>query len=334
MPNLVDRAGGPARYLGRRVLWLVPVVGVALLVTFALMHAAPGSPWDLGGADQGAGGQPGARPASPEMIRALDEQYGLDRPWWVQFGKYLVDAARLDFGPSYQYPGRSAGEVLLQGWAQTAVLGLLTCAVVLPAGVLLGLLAARRRNSVTDRLVTALASACGAVPNVVVAVLLIAGLSVGLYRLTGGAFFLPDSGFGLDAHLVLPVITLGLLPFAVLVRLTRASALETLAEPFVQSARARGLPEHRVMLHHALPSTLIPVITALGPLLVLLVTGSVVTETVFQIPGMGNAFLEAVTVRDYPVIMAGTVVYATLFGVASIAVDVLLAVVDPRVALR
>lgn len=328
------RGASRARFVVRRVLWLVPTLAVALTITFALMHAAPGSPWTVMRADQSAGGGPMVQAATPSMIRALDERYGLDRPWWEQLAQYLGGAARLDFGPSYQFPDATARDVLLRGWPETLTIGVLAFTVAAAGGVGLGLASALRRSSVLDHSVLALTSLGGSVPNLVVAIFLIAGLSVGLHRLTGGQVFLPDSGFGLDAHLILPVITLSLWPVAYLTRLMRASALETLQQPYIETARAKGLRQRHVVMRHVLKNSLLPVITALGPLLVFLVTGSVVTETLFQIPGVGSAFLNAVSARDYPVVMAGTAFYALLFGLASIVVDFLYSIADPRIEPR
>ena len=323
-----------ARFVVRRLLWLVPILVAALTLTFFLMHAAPGNPWNVLGGNQGAGGRPTAQAATPAVIRALDERYGLDRPLWQQLVQYLAGAARLDFGPSYQFPDEPAVGVLLRGWPASLTLGIVAFSVTLVVGVCLGVVAAVRRNSALDRAVLALTSLGGSIPNFVVAIFLIAGFSVGLYRLTGGRFFLPDSGFGIDAHLLLPAVTLALWPVTYLTRLTRASTLETLQQPHLDTARAKGLKRRHIVTRHVLKNSLLPVITALGPLFGFLITGSIVTESLFQIPGIGSAFLSAVSARDYPVLMAGAAVYAVLFGTISVVVDLLYTLVDPRVEAR
>jgi oligopeptide transport system permease protein len=185
-----------------------------------------------------------------------------------------------------------------------------------------------------DHVVTGLTTVGGSVPNFVVGIALVLLLSVGLRRATGGRFYLPDGGWGLDAHLVLPLITLTLLPLAFVTRLTRASTLDALRSDHVRTARAKGLPEPRVLTRHVLDSAMLPVVTALGPLFAFLIAGSLVVERLFQIDGLGGSLVAAVAVRDYPMILGTTVVFALILALANLAVDVLYLVIDPRVEAR
>lgn len=308
---------------------MIPVLLTAVLVTFALMHAAPGNPWSRAN-PLGLGGHGSISSAGR---RALDERYGLDRSWWEQLGRYLWGVLHLDFGPSYQYPRLSATTLLFDGATATAILGSVAFAVSVAGGVGLGALAALRRRSPIDRLVTVLATFGAAVPNFVVGVFGIVLLSVWLRQATGGAVSLPDGGFGLDQHLVLPVVTLSLFPAAYLARLTRASILDVLGDDHIRSARGRGLRERVVIVGHVLPNALVPILTTLGPLFGYLITGGIVVEDLFQIHGLGGTYVTAIAARDYPVILAGTIVYALVFSAVNLVADVLYVVVDPRVSL-
>lgn len=309
----------------RRLLWLVPIVLGAVVVTFLLAHLAPGTPWDAA--------SPGAAHGnlSAASVHALNVKYGLDRPLWRQLLLFLANAAHLDFGASYQFQAEPARDLLVRSLPHTLALGVVAFGVIVVFGVGLGVLAARRQNTLVDYTVTGLATVAASVPNFVVGIVLILVLSVGLHRATNGAFFLPDAGFGFDERLVMPVITLSLLPVAYIARLTRAATLETVRQDHVRMARAKGLNELRVLVAHVLRNALVPVVTILGPLFGFLVTGSVVVETLFQIPGIGGTLVEAVAARDYPVILGATVLYALVFPAANLVVDVAHALLDRRV---
>jgi len=303
-----------------------PVLLAVLVATFALMHAAPGSPWDHAGLDNSNLRFSGA------ALRNLNARYGLDQPLWRQLVRYLGNAVRLDFGDSYRYPGQHVRDLIAVRLPHTLILGTLAFVVIVVGGVSLGILGAVRHGSAVDHLVTGLTTVGGSVPNFVVGILLVLGLSVGLRRATGGAFWLPDGGWGLDAHLVLPLVTLTLAPLAFIARLTRAATLDALGHDHVRTARAKGLSERRVLTRHVLDNALLPIVTALGPLFGFLITGSVVVEALFHIDGLGGSFVAAVAGRDYPMILGTTVVFAVIFAVANLAVDVTYVVVDPRVA--
>jgi oligopeptide transport system permease protein len=317
------RAGTLLLFVLRRLLWMIPVLFFVILVTFVLMHLAQGGPWD----------RESSRPLSPAVIHDLNVKYGLDRPVWQQFLLYLLNVLHLDFGLSYQYQSQPVSSLLLRSWPYTAWIGVLAFLLIVPVGIALGVLAALRQNTWIDYLALGFTTLFASVPNFVVGIVLILFLSVGMYQLTGRAYYFPSGGFGLDEHLVMPVITLAVLPIAYIARLTRASTLDVLRQDYVRTAWAKGLVERLVVLKHVLKNSLIPVVTALGPTFALLLTGSVIVENVFDIPGIGRSFVIGVTARDYPLILATTILYALVIAVANLVVDVLYVFIDPRVRL-
>jgi oligopeptide transport system permease protein len=316
------RWGALALYVVRRVLWMVPVLLFVVLVTFGLMHIAPGSPWDQAG-----------RPLPAVIVRNLDEKFGLDKPVWQQLLLYVWNIAHLDFGLDYQYQNQTVGSLLLRSWPYTLTVGGIAFLFVVPTGITLGVIAALRQNTWIDYLALGVSLVGATVPGFVIGMFLIILLSVTLNRWTEGFFFLPTGGFGLDHHLIMPVLTLSALPVAFMARLTRASTLEVMRHDFVRTAWAKGLTQRLVVLRHVLKNSLVPVVTALGPIFAFLVTGSVIVETVFSIPGIGRSFVGAVSARDYPMILATTILYALVIAVANLIVDILYVFIDPRVRL-
>lgn len=318
-----SRAGSLAIFIVRRIFWMVPIVFFVILITFLLMHVAPGSPWD----------KAGGRQLSQVVVNNLNIKYGLDQPEYKQFELYLWNVMHFDFGLSYQYEGKTVTSLIGGGWPYTATIGVISFLVIVPIGVGLGILAALRQNTRVDYITMGFATFAASFPNFVVGALMVVVFSVLLYKLTGGNFFLPSSDFGLDQHLIMPVITLSLLPMAYTARLTRASTLDTIRQDFVRTAWAKGLPERLVVVKHVLKNSLIPVVTTLGPTFAFLVTGSVIVETVFNIPGIGRAFVVAIESRDYPMILGTTVLFSIIIAVANLIVDVAYVFIDPRVRL-
>jgi oligopeptide transport system permease protein len=318
---LDTRGGTLAIFVLRRVLWMVPIVFFVIVITFVLMHLAPGSPWD----------RAGGRQLSAVVVKDLNVKYGLDKPLPQQFELYVWNSLHFDFGFSYQYEGKSVTNLIAGSWGYTATLGVLAFCLIVPVGVALGVLAALRHNQRVDYLTMGFATVAAAFPNFVVGALMVVVFAVLMYRATGGSFALPAADFGLDAHLVMPVITLSLLPIAYTARLTRASTLETIRQDYVRTAWAKGLSERMVVIRHVLKNALIPVVTTLGPTFAFLVTGSVIVETVFNIPGIGRAFVVAVTARDYPMILGTTILFAIVIAIANLIVDIAYVFIDPRV---
>lgn len=318
-----SRGASLALYVGRRILWMIPVLLFVITITFLLMHAAPGSPWDRGG----------GRQLSKVIVDNLNIKYGLNKPVYQQFLLYIWNVAHFDFGLSYQYENQQVTTILLESWPVTAVLGSLAFLLIVPLGIGIGVIAALRQNTWVDYLAVGFSTFGASVPNFVIGILLIIVFSVEAYKVTAGNLFLPSGGYGLDDHLILPVISLAVLPIAFIARLTRSSTLDVLRQDYVRTAWAKGLRERLVVMRHVLKNSLIPVVTALGPTFAFLITGSVIIETVFAIPGIGRSFVVAVSSRDYPMILATTILYSVLIALANLVVDLLYTVIDPRVRL-
>jgi oligopeptide transport system permease protein len=318
-----SRGGALAIFVLRRILWMIPVLFFVIVITFVLMHLAPGSPWDKNG----------GRQLSPVVINNLNVKYGLDKPTYVQFGYYLWNVVHFDFGLSYQYEGKTVTGLIAEGLPYTATLGAIAFLVIVPVGIGLGILAALRQNTRIDYATMGFATVAASFPNFVIGAMMVVLFSVLMYNWTGGSFFLPSADFGLDDHLIMPVITLALLPIAYTARLTRASTLEVIRQDFVRTAWAKGLPERLVVIKHILKNSLIPVVTTLGPTFAFLVTGSVITETVFNIPGIGRAFVTSIESYDYPMILGTTILFAAVIAVCNLVVDVMYVFIDPRVRL-
>jgi oligopeptide transport system permease protein len=317
------RAGSLVLFVVRRILWMIPVVFFVILITFLLMHLAPGSPWD----------KAGGRQLSQVVINNLNAKYGLNKPEYVQLWLYLGNVLHFDFGLSYQYEGKTVTSLIGSGWPYTATLGTLAFLVIVPVGIGLGVLAALRQNTRVDYITMGFATMAASFPNFVVGALMVVLFSVLMAKWTQHAFFLPAGDFAMDDHLIMPVITLALFPIAYTARLTRASTLDTIRQDYIRTAWAKGLPERLVVIRHVLKNSLIPVVTTLGPTFAFLVTGSVIVETVFNIPGIGRSFIVAVESRDYPMILGTTVLFAVVIAIANLVVDVLYVFIDPRVRL-
>jgi len=311
-------------YVARRLLWMVPVLLFVILITFFLAHIAPGSPWDKEG-----------RQLSDATIRDLNIKYGLDQPIWTQFGLYLWNVIHFDFGTSYQHPGQSVNQLILESWPYTVKLGAVSFLVIITVGISLGVVAALRQNSFVDYAAVAVATIGASVPNFVVGIVLIILLSNFLYKFTNMTFFLPTGGYPQDLqHMIMPVATLSFLPIAFLARLTRSATLDSLRQDYVRTAWAKGLRERLVVTKHVLKNSLIPVVTIAGPLFAALITGSVIVETVFQVPGIGRSYVQSIEARDYPMILGTTVLYAALVALLNLVVDVAYVFIDPRVRLE
>ena len=317
------RSGALTIFIVRRILWMVPILFFVILITFTLMHLAPGSPWDKNG----------GRQLSDTVVKNLNIRYGLDKPVLTQFFLYVWNVTHFDFGLSYQYQGKTVSDLLLESWPYTATIGVLAFLLIIPVGVGLGVLAALRQNTRVDYVTMGFATVAASFPNFVIGALMVVAFSVLAYKVTGGNFYLPAAGFAVDDSLIMPVVTLALLPIAYTARLTRASTLETIRQDFVRTAWAKGLPERLVVVRHVLKNSLIPVVTTLGPTFAFLVTGSVIVETVFAIPGIGRAFVTAIESRDYPMILGTTVLFSLVVAVANLVVDVAYVFIDPRVRL-
>jgi oligopeptide transport system permease protein len=302
-------------FILRRVAGFIPVLFVIVSLSFLIMRLAPGGPFDQ---DR----------ALPEQVRAnIEARYHLDEPLWTQYFRYLGDVTRGDLGPSFRYPDRSVNELLGLGFPVSLLLGSCAMTVALLAGGTAGLLAGVRRNSLVDYLTMSLALGGVSVPNFVLGPILMLVFALGLG-------WLPVAGWGTWRHLILPSLTLGAFYAAYVARLTRAGMLEVIGQDFIRTARAKGLRETAVVLRHALPSAILPVVTYLGPASAAVLTGSVVIETIFSIPGIGRYFVGAALNRDYTLVLGTVVSYSVVLLSLNLAVDVLYAWLDPRVQIR
>jgi len=310
-----------ARYIASRLVGLVIVVWLVLTIAFVIVRLAPGDPAALLlGPD-----------ATPQDAAQLRAQLGLDRPIIVQYLAFVLNAARGDLGTSLFF-NQPVTQVLWDRAEPTTFLALfsLTFAVVIATPI--GIYAAYRRGSFLDQASISAAMLAASVPS------FWTGLILQRYLATDLGWF-PSSGYGgPDAdflermrHLMLPSLVLGIVNSALILRFTRASMLDVLGEDYVRTARSKGMGEGRVVLRHALKNAAIPIITVVGLTFALLVSGAVVTERVFNIPGMGNLVVNAVLRRDYPVIQGTLIVVATLYVLINLAVDLLYAVIDRRV---
>lgn len=301
------------QYALRRVLAVIPTLFALVTLSFFVIRAAPGGPFD---AEQGI----------PAEIRAnLDAAYGLDQPLWVQYARYLAGLARADLGPSFKFRDLSVAEIIGAGLPVSMTLGLTAIVLALLIGVPLGVLAALRQRSLLDHGVMGLAVLGLAVPGFVIGPLLalIFGLQLD---------WLPVAGWdGSARYLVLPAFTLALPVIAYVARLVRGSLLEVLRSNFVRTARAKGIGEMRVILRHALRPALVPVVSYLGPATAAVVTGSLVVETVFGLPGSGRYLVQGAIDRDYTLVMGMIVVYGSFTLLCSLVADLLYGWLDPRV---
>lgn len=310
----------------RRLLWTIPIVLVVVTIIFFMMRAIGGDPFRHGPL-VGFGNPAWAKYMDPKPEEIQDNfarRYGLDLPWYRQYLNYLEGVATFNLGPSLSWRNRTVNELITARAGVSMQLGALAFAWAVLAGIPIGLLAALRPVSPVDTGARLLATLGLGLPNFLVATLLIYVFAVVLG-------WLPTSGWNGWEHKVLPVLTLGLLPLAVCIRLTRGAVLETLTQDYVGAARAKGLRRRRVVAVHVLRNSLVPVLTASGPLLGHLVTGSFVVEQIFEIPGIGRYFVAAVLARDYPVVMGVCIVLTLAILFANLVVDVAHAALDPRV---
>ena len=300
------------RYVTRRLLWIIPVLFAVSVITFLLMHAVPGGPW-------------AREKALPDAVEArLNAQYGLDQPLYEQYGRWAIAFATGDLGPSYRYQDRTVNDIVADGFWVTVQLGIMAFALAVLVGIPLGILAALGHNRWPDYLTTSISILGVTTPSFVLGILLIVFFSVQL-----GWF--PTGGWGGPETWVLPTIALAGFPIAVIARYTRASMLEVTRKDYIRTAHSKGVRNQSVVSRHMIRNALIPVVTILGPTLAFLVTGSFIIERVFNIPGMGQFYLNAISTRDYSLLMAMTMLYAFAVAFLNVVVDVLYAYIDPRI---
>ena len=305
-------------YFARRVVIGVPTLWAIITVCFFLMRLTPGGPFDA------------EAPVPAEILANLRARYHLDDPLWRQYVDYLVNLLHGDFGPSFKYHDFNVTTLIVQGFPVSLQNGFSALLLAIAIGVPLGIAAALAQNTRRDYMVSAAAMTGIVIPNFIMGHVLI--LVFGVW-LKDSVFHLPAGGWnnGALANRILPVLCLALPYIAHLVRITRGSMIETMRANYVRTARAKGLPFRLVVLRHALKSALMPVVTFLGPATAFLLTGSMVVETIFQIPGIGRYFVQGALNRDYTLVMGVTILSAALVIAMNLAVDMIYGLLDPKV---
>ncbi len=296
-----------------RLVGLVPTLLMLITIAFFLIRVAPGGPFDS------------EKPLPPEIRANLDAKYHLDEPLLQQYFRYLGQILTLDFGPSFQYKDWTVNELIAQGFPVSLTIGGLAMALAFVLGTGIGIVAALRQNSATDYSIMGVAMVGVSIPNFVVAPLLI--LVVAVY-----AGWLPAGGWEWSArYMALPVITLALPVIAYIARLTRGSMIEVLHSNYIRTARAKGLPPATVIRRHALKPALLPVISFMGPATAGLITGSVVIERIYAIPGLGSYFVQGALNRDYTLVMGVVIFYGVVIVLLNFVVDMLYAWLNPKI---
>lgn len=302
-------------YILKRIILAVLTVWVVITVTFFVMRAVPGGPFMS------------EKAVTPAAQAALEAKYGLDKPLMEQYFTYLKDVVtKLDFGPSLKQRGRTVMAIISDGMKTSAKLGVIAAFSALAVGVVLGAVAALKRNKLIDKVIMVITTAFVSMPSFIMGSLLLVLFAIKLS-------ILPANG-STTQGLILPIITLALYPMAYITRLTRSSMLDVLGQDYIRTAKAKGVSGGKIIFGHALKNSLIPVITYFGPMLAYIVTGSLVVEQIFAVPGIGRAFVSSINNRDYPLIMGTTIVLACLIVVMNLVSDILYKVVDPRINLE
>jgi oligopeptide transport system permease protein len=276
------------------------------------MHLVPGGPWDR------------EKALAPRVVEALNRRYGLDKPLWEQFVKYIWGVLHGDLGVSYSYSDINVTSLLLHGLPKTLTLGVLAFVLAQAIGIPLGVAAALKQNSSIDYASVLFATFFASIPGFVLGILLIIIFSVVLH-------WLPTTGWGTLRQLIMPVFCLAALPAAQSARITRASTLDVMRQDYVRTARSKGILESTIRVRHIFRNSLIPVVTVAGPVLADLVTGSFIIENLFAIPGVGRMFVQGIFARDYSLIMGGILFYAFTIAILNLVVDILYGAIDPRI---
>ena len=295
----------------KRLLTYIPVLLVVVIITFLMIHAAPGGPFDA------------ERVASPEIIEKLNEAYDLDKPIHVQIYNYLLNAIQGDFGPSFKYPGRSVSELIMSGLPTTIELALYSIIFALFLGVISGLVASLNPGKILDIIPMSISLLGICIPSIILGPILV--LIFGIWYEV-----LPVYGWGDNpGDKILPTITLGTAYAAIFARLTRGGMLEILGQDFIRTARAKGLPELRIIFVHALRGGILPVISFLGPAIAGLLAGSFVVETIFQINGVGRFYVQAAFNRDYTMILGTSILFTFMTLTFVLISDIIASFLNP-----
>ena len=301
-------------YILKRIILAVFTVWVVITVTFFVMHAVPGGPFLS------------EKAVSPAAQAAMEAKYGLDKPLMVQYTTYLTDVIQFRFGPSLKQRGRMVIDIMSDGLKVSVKLGVIAALFALAIGVVLGAVAALRRNTLIDRIIMIITTAFVSMPSFIMGSLLLVAFAIKIH-------LFPANGASAGG-LVLPIVTLMLYPMSYITRLTRSSMLDVLGQDYIRTAKAKGVTGWRIIFGHALKNALIPVITYFGPMIAYIVTGSLVVEQIFAVPGIGRAFVQSIINRDYTLIMGTTIVLASLIVIMNLVSDIMYKIVDPRINLE
>jgi oligopeptide transport system permease protein len=300
------------KFVVRRVLWTIPIILLVIFMTFWMMRAIKGSPF-----------RRSDKAVPPAVLANLNRNFGLDKPWYVQYVRYVKDVATLNLGPSLVLRDQGVNDIVEEHFPVSAELGGFAMLFAMIVGIPLGIVSALRVNTWIDYIGQFISNLGFAIPSFFTATLFIY-----FFAAQWGIF--PTNGWDTPSSKVLPVIALGLFPLTYFARLVRGQMLETLQQDYVRTAKAKGLRWRRVVVVHVLRNSLIPAITAAGPILGGLVTGSFIIENIFAIPGIGRYYVTSVEGRDYSTVMGITVLLAILIIVANMFVDIMYGILDPR----
>ena len=306
-------------YIARRLLWMPFLLIAVSMVTFALVQFGPGDPVEI------LMGQN----FDPEAIERIRHERGLDKPFFIQYGHHIWAILHGDFGVSFKYTGQPVRRLIAKPLWVSAQLGFAATILSIGFGLPLGVLAALKQGTWIDSAIVSFTLFFMALPVFITAPFLLLVLVLKLH-------WLPSSGWGgfFSLHIVMPALVLGIPGVAGLTRLMRASTLDILGQDFIRTARSKGLSEFRIQYRHVVRNAMIPIMTVMGFALAGLVTGAFITENIFGIPGIGKLFLDSIFARDYPVIMALTLIVAGAFVLANLFVDIMYTVIDPRIRYR
>lgn len=304
------------KYILKRFAWMILTIWVIITLTFFLMHSIPGDPLDVGDS--------GGSAAASENLRAY---YNLDQPLPVQYFSYIKNIVTLDFGPSMTSRSSTVNDMISSGFPASLQLGIASLVFSVISGVALGVLAALRHNKMIDYITMIVAVIGISIPNFIQSMLFI--------NYIGANFdFFPVARWGTWRHIILPALALSSGPMAIIARLTRSNMLEVLTQDYIRTAKAKGLSARKIVVKHALRNALLPVVTIMGALTASVLTGSFVIERIFAIPGIGQYFVNSISNRDYPMIMATTVIYSSILVFMMFLVDIIYGIIDPRIKLH
>ena len=298
----------------RRLFISIAVIFIIATTTFWMCRAVPGGPFDR------------EKPLNPTIIENLNKKYHLDKPVFEQYIDYMVDVAKFDFGPSYFYKNETVNDYIDRCFPVSFILGIFAMIVAISLGIPAGIISALKQNKWQDNILKVLTTILVSLPNFVIA----SGL---MYFLGYKLRILPVAMWGTPQQAVMPVLALAAYPLSYITKMMKSSMLEVLNNDYIRTARSKGVPRGKLIYKHALKNAILPVITVLGPMFAGIITGSLVVEKIFTIPGLGQQFTAAITNRDYTMIMGLTIFYSSLLIVSILIVDILYAVIDPRIKL-